>query len=46
MLNSCRGSAEDVDFIVGQLTPDASVALTEFVDYALRLIDEIQAFAR
>lgn len=34
-----RGSPEDVDFILGHLTPDVTLAVTKFVDYALSLVE-------
>jgi hypothetical protein len=34
-----RGTAEDVDYILGHLTPDVTLAVTKFVDYALSLVE-------
>lgn len=34
-----RGSPGDVDFILGHLTPDVSLAVTKFADYALGLVE-------
>ena len=33
------GTAEDVDYILGHLNPDVSLAVTRFVDYALGLVE-------
>lgn len=33
------GAAEDVDYILGHLTPDMTLAATKFVDYALSLVE-------
>jgi hypothetical protein len=34
-----RGAPEDVDFILGLLTPNATIAVTKFADYALSLVE-------
>jgi hypothetical protein len=39
MDRAARGSSEDVDFLLGHLTPDATLAATKFVDYALSLVE-------
>jgi len=39
MERATRGTAEDVDYILGHLTPDVSLAVTKFVDYALGLVE-------
>ncbi len=33
-----NGKKEDVDFLMGQLTSDSSIAMTRFVDYALSFV--------
>ena len=35
-----RGSAEDIDYIMNHLTPDASLSVTRFVDYAMSLVEQ------
>lgn len=34
-----RGTIEDVDHILGHLTPDVTLSVTRFVDYALSLVE-------
>lgn len=34
-----RGTIEDVDYILGHLTPDVTLSVTRFVDYALSLVE-------
>jgi hypothetical protein len=34
-----RGTTEDVDYILGHLTPDVTLAVTKFVDYALSRVE-------
>lgn len=39
MDRATHGAAEDVDYILGHLTPDVTLAVTKFVDYALSLVE-------
>jgi hypothetical protein len=41
-----HGTSEDVDVIVGHLTPDVTLAMTRFVDYALSLVETEAGIAR
>lgn len=41
-----RGTSEDVDFLLGHLTPDATLATTKFVDYALGRAEDVAAVGR
>ncbi|MBP8000671.1 MAG: hypothetical protein KA314_14175 [Chloroflexi bacterium] len=34
-----RGTTEDVDYILGHLTPDVTLSMTKFVDYTLSLVE-------
>ena len=34
-----NGEADDIDYIVGELTPDVTLSTTRFVDYALSLVE-------
>jgi hypothetical protein len=46
MGRAARGSSEDVDFLLGHLTPEATLATTKFVDYALSLVENPTGVAR
>lgn len=41
-----RGTAEDIDYILGHLTPEVTLSTTRFVDYALSLVESEQGVAR
>ena len=41
-----RGTAEDIDYILGHLTPAVTLSTTRFVDYALSLVESEQGVAR
>lgn len=41
-----HGTAADVDYILGHLTSDATLAVTRFVDYALGLVESDEGVAR
>jgi hypothetical protein len=41
-----RGTSDDVDYILGHLTPDATLSTTRFVDYALSLVESEAGVAR
>jgi hypothetical protein len=43
---AARGTSEDVDFLLGHLTPDATLATTKFVDYALSLVENATGVRR
>ena len=34
-----RGSIDDIDYILGHLSPDVTLSMTRFVDYALGLVE-------
>jgi hypothetical protein len=40
------GTTEDVDYIIGHLTPEVTLSTTRFVDYALGLVESEQGIAR
>jgi hypothetical protein len=39
LVKAGHGAPEDVDYIVNQLTPGVTIAVTKFVDYALSLVE-------
>ncbi len=41
-----RGTGEDVDYILGHLTPDVTLSVTRFVDYTLGLVENEAGIAR
>lgn len=40
------GTSEDVDYILGHLTPDVTLAVTRFVDYTLGLVESAVGIER
>ena len=46
MNRASRGTAEDVDYILGHLTPDVTLSVTKLVDYALGLVESDAGIAR
>ncbi len=43
---ACRGTKQDVDFIMEHLTSNSSFEMTRFVDYALSKVDSEQGIER
>ncbi|GJM41598.1 MAG: hypothetical protein DHS20C20_18800 [Ardenticatenaceae bacterium] len=41
-----RGNAEDIDYILNHLTPDVTLSVTRFVDYALGHVESDAGVAR
>lgn len=41
-----RGTSDDVDYILGHLTAEATLSTTRFVDYALSLVESEVGVAR
>lgn len=40
------GNQEDIDYILGHLTPEVTLSMTRFVDYALSLVESDVGIAR
>ena len=40
------GTSEDIDYILSHLTPDVTLSLTRFVDYALGLVESDEGIDR
>lgn len=41
-----RGNREDIDYILDHLTPEVTLSMTRFVDYALSLVESDVGIAR
>ena len=44
--SATRGTAEDVDYILNHLTPEATFSMTRFVDYALSFVESEAGLVR